>query len=253
NRAIITVPAYFGLPAIEATREAGQMAGLEVMELLHEPTAAAIYYSWKHNLGDGIYMVYDLGGGTFDVSILRRTAGEFLVLGISGDNFLGGDDFDRRLAEYLRQILVADDYDLDLDVALDLEDRLRFSQLMTLAEKAKKGLSEQNEFVLRDHGTLRDKSGAAVLIDTSITRATFESLIDDLLDRKIVCCQEALAKAQQKSEITLADVDHILLVGGSTYVPAVLGKVKRAFCRDETSQDSSRAGCATPIRDEPET
>src|ERR1019366_4932258 len=143
SRANITVPAYFGLPAIEATRQAGHLAGLEVMELLHEPTAAAIYYSWKHNLGDGVYMVYDLGGGTFDVSILRRTAGEFLVLGISGDNFLGGDDFDRRLAEYLRQTLVADDYDLDLEVASDPEDRLRFNQLMSLAEKAKKGLSEQ--------------------------------------------------------------------------------------------------------------
>jgi molecular chaperone DnaK len=252
SRAIITVPAYFGLPAIEATREAGQKAGLEVTELLHEPTAAAIYYSWKHDLGDGIYMVYDLGGGTFDVSILRRAVGEFLVLGISGDNFLGGDDFDRRLAEHLRKMLVEEDYDLDLDVASDPEDRLRFNQLMALAERAKKGLSERDEFMLRDQGTLTDKSGAPVIIEMTITRATLESLIDDLLERTINCCKEALERAGQKSGITLEDIDHILLVGGSTYVPAVMKKVEQAFCAVGESQ-GPRARCASPIRDEPET
>ncbi len=253
NRAIVTVPAYFGLPAIEATREAGKLAGLEVMELLHEPTAAAIYYSWKHNLGDGIYLVYDLGGGTFDVSILRRISGEFQVLGISGDNFLGGDEFDRRLAEHIRKLLAADDYDLDLDVDSDPEDRLRFNQLVTLAERAKKELSEKEEIILRDQGTLRDKSGLPVIVEIPISRTEFENLIDDLLERTLVSCEKALEKAYKKSEITIEDVDHILLVGGSTYVPAVLEKVKKAFCRNDTGNGKPRAAVETPIRDEPET
>jgi molecular chaperone DnaK len=248
SSAIVTVPAYFGLPAIEATRQAGEMAGLQVTELLHEPTAAAIYYSWKHDLGDGTYMVYDLGGGTFDVSILQRTAGEFLVLGISGDNFLGGDDFDRRLAEHIRQVLVDDGYELQLDSASE-EDRLRFNQLVAIAERAKKELSGREEIVLRDQGTLRDKAGSPVVVETSITRTAFAGLISDLLDRTIVCCERALALAHEKAGTTIESLDHILLVGGSTYVPAVMDKVAAAFC----SGSGPRARCAAPIRDEPET
>jgi molecular chaperone DnaK len=250
SRAIITVPAYFGLPAIESTREAGQMAGLQVMELLHEPTAAAIYYSWKHNLGDGLYLVYDLGGGTLDVSVLRRISGEFQVLGISGDNFLGGDDFDRKLAEYLRKLLVEDGYEMDLDLAGNADDRLRFNQLVTLAERAKKELSTQEEITFRDQ-SLRDKSGQAVVLETNLTRQTFEDLIAPLLDHSIECCQDALAKAQEKGGVTLADIDYILLVGGSTYIPAVVNKVQSALCCSG-SITTGRARCAVPIRDEPE-
>lgn len=252
SNAIITVPAYFGLPAIEATREAGKLAELEVTELLHEPTAAAIYYSWKHNLDDGIYLVYDLGGGTFDVSILQRTSGEFLVLGISGDNFLGGDDFDRRLAEHIRTLLVADDYDLELDVTNNSEDKLRFNQLMTLAERVKKELSNKEEYILRDQGTIKDKSGIPVIIETAITRATFESLIEDLLDRTIESCKTALSRAEEKGDITLDNIDHILLTGGSTYVPAVLEKVKQAFCQNDRGDENALIACAEPIRDDPE-
>lgn len=253
NRSIITVPAYFGLPAIEATREAGILAGLNVQELLHEPTAAAIYYSWKHRLGDGVYLVYDLGGGTFDVSVLRRIAGEFQVLGISGDNLLGGDDFDRRLAEYLRQLLVAEGYQLDLEVTTDPEDLLRFSQLVTLAEKAKKELSSQEEIIFRDHGTIRDKAGAPVFLEIALNRSTFENLIDDLLERTLKYCRQALEKAQKKSQVTIEEVDHILLVGGSTYIPAVFEKVKNAFCGPGKGNSEPRAKAIEPIRDEPET
>ena len=102
DSAIITMPAYFNHNQIEATRQAGELAGFEVVELLHEPTAAAIYYSWVENHGDATYLVYDLGGGTFDVSIIRRRLDDYEVLSVSGDPFLGGDDFDRLLATHLR-------------------------------------------------------------------------------------------------------------------------------------------------------
>jgi molecular chaperone DnaK len=252
TRAIVTVPAYFGLPAIEATRDAAQRAGITVTELLHEPTAAAIYYSWKHSLGDGVYLVYDLGGGTFDVSVLRRTAGDFLVLGISGDNFLGGDEFDHRLAEHLRQILAADQYDMDLDIAGDPSDALRFAHLVSVAETVKKALSERDTVTAQSAGQIRDRTGAPVVLEANITRATFESLIDDLLARTVDCAHQALAAATAKSGIGLGDVDHVLLVGGSTYVPAVVERVRTSFCRSGPP-GGPRAACPEPIRDEPET
>lgn len=129
----------------------------------------------------------------------------------------------------------------------------RFNQLMAIAERAKKELSYHDEFMVRDQGTIKDKSGAPIIIETSITRATFESLIGDLLDRTIQCCKEALERARQKSELTIEDVDDILLVGGSTYVPAAVEKVKRAFCRNGSDDSGPRARCDAPIRDEPET
>jgi molecular chaperone DnaK len=249
SRAIVTVPAYFDLPAIEATRLAGEQAGLKISELLHEPTAAAIYYCWKRNLGDGVYLVYDLGGGTFDVSMLRRISGEFMVLGIAGDNFLGGDDFDRRLAEHLRQLLVNDGYELDLDVASDPEDQLRFKKLTVMAEEVKKGLSDEPEYLLRNQGSLVDKAGIPVVVETVITRDTFECLIGDLLDRTIAACRVALDRATQTAGVTVEDVGHVVLVGGSTYVPAVMRKVEDALC----GGGAGRAKCATPIRDDPDT
>src|SRR6185436_9059555 len=140
-RAVITVPAYFDAPQVEATRKAGELAGLEVLGILQEPTAAAIYHTWKSRLGDGNFLVYDLGGGTFDVSILRCIGGEYQVLAIDGDNFLGGDDFDRRFAEALRGEMLKQGYALDLDVKGDLEDRRRFDQLVHVAQEIKEALS----------------------------------------------------------------------------------------------------------------
>lgn len=116
DRAIVTVPAYFDQPQIEATRKAAEMAGFQVLELLHEPTAAASYYCWQNQVQNGIFLVYDFGGGTFDVSILRCIEGAFEVLGISGNNRLGGDDIDSILAEELRQRLLSEEYALDLDI-----------------------------------------------------------------------------------------------------------------------------------------
>lgn len=252
EKAIITVPAYFGLPAIEATREAGRIAGLEVIELLHEPTAAAIYYGWKHDLGDGVYLVYDFGGGTFDASVLQRTGGEFLVLGISGNNFLGGDEFDRRLARHLLQLLIDDGYDLELDLENDESDHTRFNALVALAEKAKKELTDNDEVLIRDQGSLTDKSGQPVIIELPIQRSTLDELIDDLIERTIACCRDALSKAHEKSGISLSQISHILLVGGSTYVPAVVQRVQDAFCNPNKPAEE-RAMCESPIRDSPET
>src|SRR5215471_11474857 len=146
DSAIITMPAYFNHNQIEDTREAGELAGYEVVELLHEPTAAAIYYSWLENHGDASYMVYDLGGGTFDVSIIRKRFGDYEVLGVSGDPYLGGDDFDRLLAdavgrgqwavgseEFTRSVQVVERIKVDLsmkDRVDDVIDRLQAARLI---------------------------------------------------------------------------------------------------------------------------
>jgi molecular chaperone DnaK len=228
---IITVPAYFGLSQIEATREAGRLAGMEVIDLLHEPTAAAVYYSWRHKISDGVFMVYDLGGGTFDVSILRRTHGEFEVLGISGDNFLGGDDLDRILAEWIRKRL-AGEYRLDLHPDTDPEDAIRFRRLTVLAEDAKKALSSQETYLLRGQSSLRDQDDEPVMVEMQIQRSDFENEIRDVIRRTLPKCWESLARAYCRSGITMKDVNHILLAGGSTCIPLVQKVVREHFCGD---------------------
>lgn len=233
DRAIITIPAYFQLPAIEATRKAGELAGLEIIELLHEPTAAAVHYAWKHKIPpdqDCTFLVFDPGGGTFDVSILRRTAGEPEVLGVSGDTFLGGDDLDRRLAELIRRRLVEEDYDLDLDVEHDPEDALRLTRLVLLAEGVKKRLTDRMEELLRDSNTLTDKNDQRVVIEMMITRGEFENEIRDLLNKMVPKCWEAMSKAHKKAGTTLKDIDYILLVGGTSYVPLVQETARVNFC-----------------------
>lgn len=227
---IVTIPAYFDMPQIEATKTAARLAGLELIDLLHEPTAAAVYYSWKHHIPDGIFMVFDLGGGTFDVSILRRTSGEFEVLGIAGDNFLGGDEFDRALAEWIRVKLREEGYALDLKVDSNFDDELIQRQLVRLAEVVKKELSENESHILRDHGSIHDQENEAVVIEMEITRDDFEGLIRETLYRTIPQCWNALARAFRRSGISLKDVQHVLLVGGSTNIPMVQDIVRDHFC-----------------------
>src|SRR5205807_8985290 len=132
DSAIITMPAYFNHNQIEATRQAGELAGYEVVELLHEPTAAAVYYSWLGGHGDATYLVYDLGGGTFDVSIIRKRFDDYEVLSVSGDPFLGGDDFDRLLASHLQQS-VSQGRDLNFDLTTP-EGAANFAALVRAAE-----------------------------------------------------------------------------------------------------------------------
>lgn len=227
DRCLITVPAYFGAEQMEATKEAGALAGLEVLELLQEPSAAAIYYCWKLRLQQGLFMVFDLGGGTFDVSILRLQGRLPQVLGISGNNFLGGDDFDRELAEMIRATAAKENPRHDLE--LGPEDRGLRDALMFLAEGVKKALSREPDYLLRDTNA-RDRKGERFNIEMKITQARFETIIAPLVEKCIPKCWEAIAKAKLKAGVSLTDIDQIFLVGGATHVPYVQRVVRERFC-----------------------
>ncbi|MGB8348123.1 MAG: Hsp70 family protein [Ktedonobacteraceae bacterium] len=246
DRAIVTVPAYFDQPQVAATRKAAEMAGLHVLELLHEPTAAALYHCWQNHRQDGLFLVYDFGGGTFDVSILRCTGGAFEVLGISGNNYLGGDDLDAVIAEEILRRLVAEGYDLALDIQHNEDDRLRFATLKLLAEGVKKALSTTTDFVLRDTARLRDQSGASVEIDMNFERDEVEQLMRPIIERTIPYCRQALELAQKRAGVTLAQIDEIILVSGSTHIPLVREIVRETFCSSPTARDE-RARCSEPV------
>lgn len=246
-RAVITVPAYFDAPQIEATREAGELAGLEVLGLLQEPTAAAMYYAWKHNLGDGTFLVYDLGGGTFDVSIIRCLMGEYQVLGIHGDNYLGGDDLDKRLAEFFRVKLVEQGYSLDLNVREDPDDATRFLILTRVAREVKEALSSSEFQYVGRQDLFQDKEGHSVTLDLEISRAQWEELMRSYVAQTLEGCQEALKLSQETAGVSLADIDHVLLVGGSTRSPLVQAAVAEALCGE------GRSKADKPLLDEPDT
>jgi molecular chaperone DnaK len=247
DRAVVTVPAYFDHPSIEATRKAAELAGLDVLDLLHEPTAAAVHHCWSTKTTDGTFLVYDLGGGTFDVSIVRCTAGAFEVLGISGNNMLGGDNIDIEMAARLQEYLAEDGYAFDLDLADDPEDRIRFGQLKFLAEGAKQALSTKDDFMFRDTGTIRDKDGTPVTIDRIVERSEFEAVARPLIERTIGYCHEAVALATKEAGITLADVDQVILAGGSTHIPLVRELVTSELC------GPTGAKCAEPVYEKVDT
>lgn len=243
NRSVITVPAYFDQPQIEATRRAGELAGIQVLDLLHEPTAAACYYCWQTGVRNGTFLVYDLGGGTFDVSVLRCREGAFQVLGISGDNYLGGDDIDTALAEILLERLRAD-YSLDLDIKGDENDRLLFDGFRLLMESVKKALSSSDYLILRDT-RFSDKDGTSINIETPFERAEIEPVIRRIIEPTIPLCFKALERAQEQAGITLADVDAIILAGGSTHIPLVRELVRSKLCADPNTKEA-RARCSEP-------
>ncbi len=247
ERAVITVPAYFDAPQIEATKKAGELAGLEVLGLLQEPTAAAMYYAWKNGIGDGNFLVYDLGGGTFDVSIIRSLMGEYQVLAIDGDNYLGGDDFDRRLADFFREHLVEQGYELDLDLANDAEDRVRFVLLERIAREVKEALTASEFQYVGRRDIFEDQAGQPVTLDMEVGRVDFEELIEDLVDQTIDACHRALEQSVDQADVGLSDIDYVLLVGGSTHVPLVQQKVAEALCGDEGARADR------PLIDEPDT
>lgn len=247
GRAVITVPAYFDAPQIEATRRAGEIAGVEVLGLLQEPTAAAMHHAWKSGRGDATYLVYDLGGGTFDVSVIRCLMGEYQVLGIHGDNYLGGDDFDRRFAEHLRRQLVQDGYALDLDIQNNPDDATRFLILTRVAQEVKEALSTSTFQYVGRRDLFEDQEGNPVTLELEVSRGEFEGLIRSYVEQSLACCQEALSLSEKAADVGLADVDVVLLVGGSTRVPLVQEMVAEAFCGPGKSK------AERPTMDEPDT
>jgi molecular chaperone DnaK len=226
DSAIITMPAYFNHNQIEATRQAGELAGYEVVELLHEPTAAAIYYSWLEGHGDATYLVYDLGGGTFDASVIRRRFNDYEVLSVSGDPFLGGDDFDRLLASHL--LAEMKDQKLEID-----EGSANFAKLVHVAEGVKIDLTTHERVERFIPDVLTGADGRPVSLAVDVDRTTFQRLIKDKVARTIDCCHEALARARDKAGVRLGDVDYLVLVGGSSRVPLVRDTVRAAFCNPE--------------------
>lgn len=217
TEAVITVPAYFNDAQRQATKDAGKIAGLDVKRIINEPTAAALAYGLEKSEGKTI-AVYDLGGGTFDVSILEIGDGVFEVLSTNGDTFLGGEDFDLRIVDYL-----ADEFKKDKGIDLK-KDKQALQRLKEEAEKAKKELSSAAAFEVRLPYITADASGPQHL-NLKLTRAKFESLVADLVKRSIDPCKRALADAGKSA----ADIDDVVLVGGMTRMPKVQEEVEKFF------------------------
>ncbi|RMG22397.1 MAG: hypothetical protein D6732_25910 [Methanobacteriota archaeon] len=252
DRAIITVPVYFDPPQIDVIRKAAELAGLEVVELLYEPAAVAHYYCWKTGTQNGIFLVYDLGSASFTASVLRVTEGVLEVLGFSGNTHLGGDNLDAALARNLQERLLREAYALELNVDEDPEDEQSFELLKFLAESVKKALSTSEEYLLRDTNTLKDKKGKPVIIEALYRRLDFEELVRPIVARTIPYCFEALEKAREKTGVTLADVDAVILSGGCTHIPLVREMVRRALCAD-SSAGEPRAKCSEPVYEKVDT
>src|SRR5688572_11215987 len=225
TEAVITVPAYFNDSQRQATKDAGRIAGLDVKRIINEPTAAALAFGMDKKKGDRKIAVYDLGGGTFDISIIEiaEIDGEhqFEVLSTNGDTFLGGEDFDQRLMDYL-----CDEF--QKDSGLDLrKDMLALQRLKDGAEKAKIELSSSQQTEVNLPYITADASGPKHLA-VKITRAKFESLVDELIERTIEPCRIAVKDAGVK----LSEIDDIILVGGQTRMPKVQDKVKEFFGKE---------------------
>ncbi len=220
TQAVITVPAYFNDAQRQATKDAGRIAGLEVLRIINEPTAAALAYGLDKKQA-GTIAVYDLGGGTFDVSILEIGDGVFEVKSTNGDTFLGGEDFDMRLVEYL-----ADEFKREQGIDLK-KDKLALQRLKEAAEKAKIELSTTAQTEINLPYITADASGPKHLA-IKLSRAKFESLVDDLVQRTIEPCKKALKDAG----LSAGQIDEVVLVGGMTRMPKVQEVVKQFFGKE---------------------
>ena len=221
EQAVITVPAYFNDAQRQATKDAGKIAGLEVLRIINEPTAAALAYGLDKKTGSKTIAVYDLGGGTFDISILEIGDGVFEVKSTNGDTFLGGEDFDMRLVDYLAN-------EFKKESGIDLRsDKLALQRLKEAAEKAKIELSSTTQTEINLPFITADKSGPKHLT-MKLTRAKLESLVDDLIQKTVGPCQNALKDAGLKA----AEIDEVVLVGGMTRMPKVVETVKTFFGRE---------------------
>ena len=220
TQAVITVPAYFNDAQRQATKDAGKIAGLEVLRIINEPTAAALAYGMEKR-GSGTIAVYDLGGGTFDVSILEIGDGVFEVKSTNGDTFLGGEDFDARVIDYLAA-------EFKRTQGIDVRtDKLALQRLKEAAEKAKIELSSAKETEINLPFITADASGPKHLV-MKLTRAKLESLVDDLIARTIEPCKAALKDAG----VTAAEIGEVILVGGMTRMPKVIEAVKQFFGKE---------------------
>ncbi|MSO72138.1 MAG: molecular chaperone DnaK [Rhodospirillaceae bacterium] len=220
TEAVITVPAYFNDSQRQATKDAGKIAGLNVLRIINEPTAAALAYGMDKK-GSGIIAVYDLGGGTFDVSVLEIGDGVFEVKSTNGDTFLGGEDFDARIIDHL-----ADEFKKDAGIDLR-KDKLALQRLKEAAEKAKIELSSSVQTDVNLPFITADASGPKHL-NVKLTRAKLEALVDDLIQRTVEPCKKALKDAGLKA----SEIQEVILVGGMTRMPKVQEVVKQFFGRE---------------------
>ncbi len=221
SEAVITVPAYFNDAQRQATKEAGEIAGLKVSRIINEPTAAALAYGLNKAEEDKKIAVFDLGGGTFDVSILELGDGVFEVLSTNGDTHLGGDDFDQKIIDWL-----ADEFNESEGIDLR-KDPMALQRLREAAEKAKIELSSGQQTEINLPYVTATASGPKHLVKT-LTRANFEQLTADLVKRSISPCQDALKQA----DLSISDIDEVILVGGSTRIPKVQEEVKKFFGKE---------------------
>ena len=220
GEAVITVPAYFNDSQRQATKDAGRIAGLDVLRIINEPTAASLAYGLEKK-GNGTIAVYDLGGGTFDISILEIGDGVFEVKSTNGDTFLGGEDFDNRIMDYL-----ADEF--KKESGIDLRgDRLALQRLKEAAEKAKVELSSSQQTEINLPFITADQSGPKHL-NIKLTRAKLEALVDELIERTVGPCRSALKDAG----LSAGEIDEVILVGGMTRMPKVVETVKNIFGKE---------------------
>ncbi len=233
EQAVITVPAWFNLLAKDRTEQAGELAGLEVVRVAQEPVAAALAYfrEWMDDEaeeGPETILTYDLGGGTFDAAVVSRASGVPEVLSSSGDPYLGGYGFDRRLALLMARRLCEQGYAMELDPEAE-EDALPWAKLLVLAERAKIELSRETVCFMQEPSTgIVDHEGVPVTIDLEISREEFEELITPLIDRSIQLCRAAL-RTDDGEEIPLESIDEIIMVGGSSRIPLVSRRLEEEF------------------------
>ncbi|MFZ9200172.1 MAG: molecular chaperone DnaK [Paracoccaceae bacterium] len=222
TQAVITVPAYFNDAQRQATKDAGKIAGLEVLRIINEPTAAALAYGLDRKESRTI-AVYDLGGGTFDITILEIDDGLFEVKSTNGDTFLGGEDFDMRIVNYL-----ADEFKKEHGVDLSL-DKMALQRLKEAAEKAKIELSSSQQTEINQPFISMDKNtGQPLHLVVKLTRAKLESLVEDLIKKSIKPCQAAIKDAG----VSISDIDEVVLVGGMTRMPRVIEEVTKFFGKE---------------------
>ena len=225
DKAVITVPAYFNDAERQATKNAGKIAGLEVERIINEPTAAALSYGLEKEEGQTI-LVYDLGGGTFDVSILELGDGVFEVKSTNGNNHLGGDDFDERIIEY-----IVKEFKKENDVDLS-KDKMAMQRLKEAAEQAKKNLSGTVSTTISAPFIAKNEDDEPLHVDMTLTRAKFEDLISDLVESTL----EPVKKALKDAKMTKKDIDKVILVGGSTRVPLVYETITKELGKEPSRE-----------------